>query len=107
MILCSPRDICAPPRSETCPINRFGRGVRRKPHPRIYQAALTRLGVPAAGAVFVGDRLKEDVRGPKEVGMRAVLTRQFRQEDPRDAAMPPDAVIASLGELPAVLALWA
>jgi putative hydrolase of the HAD superfamily len=79
----------------------------RKPHPRIYQAALTRLGVPAAGAVFVGDRLKEDVRGPKEVGMRAVLTRQFRQEDPRDAAVPPDAVIASLGELPAVLAQWA
>src|SRR3989440_5926353 len=79
----------------------------RKPHPRIYQAALTRLGVPAAGAVFVGDRLKEDVRGPKEVGMRAVLTRQFRQEDPRDAAVPPDAVIASLAELPAVLAQWA
>src|SRR5919199_6630773 len=79
----------------------------RKPHPRIYQAALTRLGVPAAEAVFVGDRLKEDVRGPKEAGMRAVLTRQFRQEDPHDAAVPPDAVIASLGELPAVLARWA
>jgi putative hydrolase of the HAD superfamily len=78
----------------------------RKPHPRIYQAALTRLGVPAAAAVFVGDRLKEDVRGPKEAGMRAVLTRQFRQEDPRDAVVPPDAVIASLTELPAVLAQW-
>jgi hypothetical protein len=39
--------------------------------------------------------------------MRAVLTRQFRQEDPRDASVPPDAVIASLGELPAVLAQWA
>lgn len=75
----------------------------RKPHPRIYQAALTRLGVPAADAVFVGDRLKEDVRGPKEAGMRAVLTTQFRREDPRDAVVQPDAVIDSLAALPAVL----
>jgi putative hydrolase of the HAD superfamily len=75
----------------------------RKPHPRIYQAALTRLGVPAAEAVFVGDRLKEDIRGPKDAGMRAVLTTQFRQEDPHDAAVQPDAVIGSLSELPAVM----
>jgi len=78
----------------------------RKPHPRIYQAALTRLGVPAERAVFVGDRLREDVRGPKDLGMRAILTTQFRQEDPAEAAVPPDAVIASLAELPDVLARW-
>lgn len=78
----------------------------RKPHPRIYQAVLTRLETPPAQTVFIGDRLKEDVRGPKEAGMRAVLTTQFRQEDPRDAAVPPDAVVASLAELPAVLAQW-
>jgi len=76
----------------------------RKPHPRIYQAALARLGVPASEAVFVGDRLKEDVRGPKAAGMRAILTTQFRQEDPAAAEVAPDAVIASLAELPAALA---
>jgi hypothetical protein len=38
--------------------------------------------------------------------MRAVLTTQFRHEDPRDAVVPPDAVISSLTELPAVLAQW-
>ncbi len=76
----------------------------RKPHPRIYQAALTRLDVPAAETVFVGDRLKEDVRGPKAAGMRAILTRQFRQEDPAGVEVPPDAVIASLTALPAALA---
>jgi len=79
----------------------------RKPHPRIYQAALTRLDVPAERAVFVGDRLREDVRGPKDAGMRAILTTQFRQEDPAEAVVPPDAVIASLAELPDVLARWA
>lgn len=78
----------------------------RKPHPRIYQAALARLEVAPAEAVFVGDRLKEDIRGPKELGLRAVLTTQFRQEDPAGAVVPPDAVIASLSELPDVLARW-
>jgi HAD superfamily hydrolase (TIGR01549 family) len=75
----------------------------RKPHPRIYQAALARLEVPGSQAVFVGDRLKEDVRGPKDAGMRAVLTTQFRQEDPATAAVQPDAVIARLADLPAAL----
>ena len=37
-------------------------------------------------------------------GMRAVQTRQFRQEDDPDVV--PDSVIRSLGELPAVLSEW-
>jgi putative hydrolase of the HAD superfamily len=72
----------------------------RKPHPAIYQDALAKLGVEASRAVFVGDRVREDVQGPKSLGMRAVLTREFRQEDAAGAA---DFVIDRLGELPAVL----
>jgi len=50
----------------------------------------------------VGDRLKEDVRGPQRLGMRAGLLREWRQEeDPEGLA---DFVIARLGELPEVLA---
>ena len=57
--------------------------------------------------IFVGDRLKEDIRGPKEAGMRAVLTTQFRQEDPADAAVQPDAVIAhACRALPAAIRPW-
>ncbi|HEY7349885.1 MAG TPA: HAD family hydrolase [Ktedonobacterales bacterium] len=78
----------------------------RKPHPRIYQTVLERLNVPAEAAVFVGDRLREDVLGPKALGMRAVLTHQFRQEDPARALVAPDAVIARLAELPTVLEGW-
>lgn len=78
----------------------------RKPHHRIYQAVLTRLDVAPDRAVFVGDRLKEDVLGPKEAGMRAILTTQFRHEDPAGAVLPPDAVITALSELPAVIAQW-
>jgi hypothetical protein len=36
--------------------------------------------------------------------MRTVLTHRFRQEDDPDVV--PDALIRSLGELPAVLAEW-
>ncbi len=78
----------------------------RKPHPLIYQTMLERLNVPPEAVVFVGDRLREDVMGPKSLGMRAILTHQFRQEDPAQARVPPDAVIKRLAELPSVLEQW-
>lgn len=54
----------------------------RKPHPAIFQFALERLGVGPAEAVFVGDRVYEDVGGALRAGLRPVLTHQFRQEAP-------------------------
>ena len=72
----------------------------RKPHPAIYQDALAKVGVEASKALFVGDRVREDVQGPRSLGMRAVLIREFRQEDDAGAA---DFVIERLGDLPAVL----
>ncbi|MDX6407500.1 MAG: hypothetical protein QOE13_571 [Gaiellaceae bacterium] len=46
---------------------------RVKPHPTIFQAALTGLGVAAEDAVMVGDSLEEDVEGARALGMRAIL----------------------------------
>jgi putative hydrolase of the HAD superfamily len=76
----------------------------RKPDPRIFQEALNRLGADPATTVFVGDRLLDDVNGAHSVGMRAVQTRQFRQETNPDVV--PDAVIDHLKELPAVFQRW-
>jgi HAD superfamily hydrolase (TIGR01509 family) len=73
----------------------------RKPDPRIFQEALERLGVEPGETVFVGDRLYDDVSGAQAAGMRAVHTRQFRQEDDPDYA--PDAVIDHLSELKEIL----
>ncbi len=74
----------------------------RKPHPRIYETVLLSLGIPAADTLFVGDRLREDVSGPQLLGMRTVLTREFRAEEAGAGSPVPDAVIDSLTELPSV-----
>lgn len=71
----------------------------RKPHPRVYEHALAEIGVPAARAIFVGDRLREDIGGPQQAGMRAVLTHQFRQEQPGTGTPQPDGVIQRLPEI--------
>ncbi len=76
----------------------------RKPDPRIFREALLRLGTEPAETVFVGDRLYDDIGGAHAVGMRAVLTRQWRQED--DPEFEPDAVIDDLGELDDALQKW-
>jgi HAD superfamily hydrolase (TIGR01509 family) len=71
----------------------------RKPHPAIFEHLLSALQVAPAEVLFVGDKLREDVAGPKELGMRAALTHQFRQEPVEGAAVEPDVVVGSLPEL--------
>jgi putative hydrolase of the HAD superfamily len=56
----------------------------RKPNTKIYEDALKKVGAEPSLCLFVGDRLKEDVRGPKSLGMRAVLMREWRQEEDLD-----------------------
>ncbi len=76
---------------------------RRKPDASIYQEALRLTGATSDEAVFVGDRLDADVEGPAAIGMRTVLTQQYRQEDPANGPVQPDAVISHLRELPGVI----
>src|SRR3972149_2321913 len=44
----------------------------RKPDPKIYQAAVDKIGATAPEVIFVGDRLDADVEGPALIGMRTV-----------------------------------
>ncbi len=73
----------------------------RKPNPEIYRIALRTLSVEPGEVVFVGDRVREDVRGPQSLGMRSVLTHEFRQEDPAESA--PLAVIKHLDDVIALM----
>ena len=76
----------------------------RKPDPRIFVHALREVGGEAPTAVFVGDRLNDDIVGARAVGMRTILTREFRAEDPGDVR--PDAVVERLADVPGVIAGW-
>ena len=76
----------------------------RKPHPSLFRRALDDLDVAPREAVFVGDRLRDDVAGAKAIGMLAVLTHQYRQEPLDGARLAPDAVIRRLSDLPAAIA---
>jgi putative hydrolase of the HAD superfamily len=53
----------------------------RKPHPAVFEAALSALGVEPKEALFVGDRRYEDMRGAKELGMTTVQAFWFRADD--------------------------
>jgi putative hydrolase of the HAD superfamily len=44
-----------------------------KPHPSIFAAALRLVNAPPAGALMVGDSVRQDVDGALAVGMRAAL----------------------------------
>jgi putative hydrolase of the HAD superfamily len=70
-----------------------------KPHPSIFEAALTLAGVTAAESVMVGDSLSHDIDGARRVGMRGVLV--HRSEDPPPKTEVP--VIRSMTELPGLL----
>jgi putative hydrolase of the HAD superfamily len=61
---------------------------RRKPHPLIFVRALAALHVAPANALFVGDRLVEDVRGAGELGMTTVQALWFRADENEEGAEP-------------------
>jgi putative hydrolase of the HAD superfamily len=61
---------------------------KRKPHPAIYEAALSELGVAPQRAIFVGDRLVEDVQGPAQLGMTTVQAVWFRADENPDGIEP-------------------
>jgi len=60
----------------------------RKPHPAIFERALEALDVDSADAVFVGDRLYEDVRGAGNLGMTTVQALWFRADEHPEGGEP-------------------
>jgi putative hydrolase of the HAD superfamily len=74
----------------------------RKPHARIFEATLTRLGLAPGEALFVGDRIDIDVAGAQAIGMdTAWINRDGVALPP--GAPPPTYEIHDLGELAGIL----
>jgi putative hydrolase of the HAD superfamily len=74
-----------------------------KPHPDAFGALLDAVGVQPQRAVFVGDRLHDDVAGAKALGMRAVWV---RNDVVPSYDVEPDAVVDELAELVDVVVRW-
>jgi putative hydrolase of the HAD superfamily len=61
---------------------------KRKPHRAMFEAALGALGVRPEAALFVGDRLYEDVRGAGELGMITVQALWHRADENENGREP-------------------
>jgi HAD superfamily hydrolase (TIGR01458 family) len=77
-----------------------------KPSPAYFEAALSALGAAPEEAVMVGDDLEADVLAAMALGLEGVLVRtgKFREETLAAADPKPDAVLASVADLPPYLA---
>ena len=76
----------------------------QKPHPAAFRAALGAVGVDDPGrAVFVGDRLLDDIHGARNVGMRTVWRENLLVPG---YDVEPDAVITRLPELLELVDDW-
>lgn len=72
-----------------------------KPHTRIFQITLDRLGATPHEAVHLGDLTHSDIAGAKAIGMYAVrLTANY---DDANRSVEPDAVVKSYAEFEAWL----
>jgi putative hydrolase of the HAD superfamily len=77
-----------------------------KPYQRIFKVALAKLGVRPENAVMVGNRIDADILGANRAGMKSVWFRwNGRHSETIDSSQEkPDFTIASLLELPGLLA---
>lgn len=76
-----------------------------KPAAAFFVAVLARLGVAAADAVMVGDDIEIDVLAAQRAGLTGVLVRTGKYQASTHAAAttPPDHVLDSVADLPALL----
>ncbi len=78
----------------------------RKPHPRIFEQTLAKVGATAAEVVFVGDSWGPDVVGPRATGMRPLyLQRVDHWPDPGAPPAPAVEGVTVGADLTAVLDL--
>ncbi len=76
----------------------------RKPDPRIFQLALDHFQVPPSQVMMVGDTLDADILGANQLGLYSVwITRRVEHREDGLLPIQPQAVIASLSDLPGLL----
>jgi putative hydrolase of the HAD superfamily len=74
---------------------------RSKPHRSMFESAARQLDVVVTEMIHVGDRERNDIAGPKALGMKTVLFTAKRDADKADTAA--DAVCERAHDLPQVI----
>jgi putative hydrolase of the HAD superfamily len=74
----------------------------RKPHPAIFEQALTELEVEAERTLFVGDALTADIGGAAALGMRTCQALWFRADDDPNGPEPDFRAFTQMDVLTAV-----
>ena len=74
---------------------------RSKPHRSMFDAAAAGLGVPVETMVHIGDRHSNDIDGPHQLGMKAILFTASRNAD--KAGHSADALCEAYADLPGVI----
>ena len=78
----------------------------RKPHPRIFEMALSKWYLLPTEAVMVGDNLDADIYGAQNAGLYGIwLSRRSAPRTEDQFSIQPDASVYSLLELPSALDL--
>ena len=72
-----------------------------KPHRSMFDSAAQQLGVEIGEMLHVGDRDHNDVKGPQQLGMKAILFTASRDVD--KGATTADAICESFDELEAAI----
>ena len=73
-----------------------------KPAPIVFEKTVQKLGLPPESVVHIGDRGDNDIQGPHNVGMKAIL---YTGVKPRPVeGHQPDAVCGDFAELPEIVA---
>ena len=78
----------------------------RKPHRAIFERALALAACRPHEAFMVGDRLRADIWGARQLGIRGVWRRPTSGAPQADPQVVPDATVDTLLELPAAVAPW-
>ncbi len=73
-----------------------------KPHPRMFEQALSLAGIDASAAIHIGDHPEQDIAAAQAVGMRAIWVNYSDSAWP--LAQKPDGVIRHFSELPELIA---
>lgn len=77
-----------------------------KPHPTIFEHAVSMLGTPPEQTIYVGDNPVADIAGSQGAGLRAVLRVNHPAPPLISGLIVPDATISSLLELVTLLDEW-